>query len=89
MACMEGVILSAYIMARPCRFRAARPTVCVRERSVRRNPSLSASRMATSETSGMSRPSRSMLTPMSTVNVPSRSFCIMSMRSSVSTSEWM
>ena len=38
--CMESVILSAYIMTSPLRFRAARPTVCVSERWLRRKPFL-------------------------------------------------
>jgi hypothetical protein len=45
-------------MALPRALRAARPMVWISEPSERRKPSLSASRMATSETSGMSRPSR-------------------------------
>ena len=44
--------------------------VCISEVSLRRKPSLSASRMATSETSGRSSPSRSRLTPTSTSNCP-------------------
>ena len=36
----------------PCRLRAARPMVWISERSERRKPSLSASRIATSDTSG-------------------------------------
>ena len=39
--------------------------------AVRKNPSLSASRIATSPTSGMSRPSRSKLMPTSALNAPS------------------
>ena len=42
----------------PSEFRAARPIVWISERSERRNPSLSASSIATSETSGRSSPSR-------------------------------
>ena len=45
---------------------ARAPMVWIRLRSERRKPSLSASRIATSETSGMSRPSRSRLIPTST-----------------------
>ena len=46
------------MIARPLTFRAARPTVWISEPAERRKPSLSASRIATSETSGRSRPSR-------------------------------
>ena len=51
-SCIERVIVSAYMMTLPFRLRAARPEVCISERVERRNPSLSASRMATRETSG-------------------------------------
>ncbi len=87
--CIEPVGSSAYMMTRPDTLRAARPIVWMRERSSRRKPSLSASRMATSETSGRSSPSRSRLIPTSTSNVPVRSPRNRSMRSSVSTSECM
>ena len=40
------------VMTRPSAFRAARPMVWIREVSLRRKPSLSASRMATRDTSG-------------------------------------
>ena len=49
---MEPVILSAYIITLPSIFRAALPTVCIRDVSERRNPSLSASSIATKDTSG-------------------------------------
>ena len=65
--------------------RAARPIVWMSERVERRKPSLSASRIATSETSGMSRPSRSRLIPTSTSKPPSRSSRMISVRSMV----WM
>ena len=45
-------MLSAYSTTMPCSFRAARPMVWMSEVSERRKPSLSASRMATSDTSG-------------------------------------
>ena len=64
----------------------ARPAVCVSERCDRRNPSLSASRMATSDTSGKSSPSRSKLTPTSTSNTPARRSLMIFTRSSVATS---
>ena len=57
----------------PSTLRAARPIVWISDVSERRKPSLSASRIATSETSGRSRPSRSRLMPTSTSNSPSRS----------------
>ena len=86
---MLTVILSAYIIAFPFRLRAARPIVWVSERWLRKKPSLSASNMATNETSGKSKPSRSRFTPISTSNNPLRKSCMISMRSKVSTSEWM
>ena len=61
--------VSAYMITCPATFRAARPLVWMSERSERRNPSLSASRIATRETSGMSSPSRRRLTPMRTVEL--------------------
>ena len=60
---IESVIRSAYMMTLPRTLRAARPMVWISERSARRKPSLSASRMATSDTSGRSSPSRSRLMP--------------------------
>ncbi len=54
--------------------------------SLRRKPSLSASRIATRETSGMSSPSRSRLMPMRTSNSPLRRSRMISIRSMVSTS---
>ena len=78
---MEGVMVSAYITTMPSAFRAARPMVWMREVSDRRKPSLSASRMATRETSGRSRPSRSRLIPTSTSKVPSRRSRMISTRS--------
>lgn len=61
-----SVMWSAYMMTFPFTLRAARPAVWVSERCERRKPSLSASRMATSDTSGRSSPSRSRFTPTST-----------------------
>ncbi|MNF99834.1 hypothetical protein D3C84_827510 [compost metagenome] len=84
---MEPVIRSAYRIARPLRLRAARPMVWISERSERRKPSLSASRIATSDTSGMSRPSRNRLIPTSTSKVPRRRSRMISTRSTVSMSE--
>ena len=51
--------------------------------------SASASKIATSDTSGRSRPSRRRLTPTSTSNIPLRSPSIISIRSRVSTSLWI
>jgi len=85
---MESVTLSAYMWTSPDTLRAARPMVWMREVVERRKPSLSASRIATSETSGRSRPSRSRLMPTSTSKVPLRSSRSSSTRRSVSTSEW-
>ena len=84
---MESVITSAYMMTCPSAFLAARPIVWIREVSDRRNPSLSASRIATSEISGISRPSRSRLIPTSTSNTSRRISRMISDRSSVSISE--
>ena len=53
-------------MATPFRLRAPRPIVWISDVCERRKPSLSASRMATHEHSGMSRPSRRRLMPTST-----------------------
>ena len=53
--------------------RAERPIVWISEVSLRRKPSLSASRMQTIETSGRSSPSRSRFTPTRASNAPSRS----------------
>ena len=84
---MESVTSSAYMMTVPLTCRAARPMVWMSDVSDRRNPSLSASRMATSETSGRSSPSRSRLMPTSTSNSPSRRSRMISIRWTVSTSE--
>ena len=70
----------------PSTLRAARPMVWISDVSLRRKPSLSASRMATSAHSGMSRPSRSRLIPTSASKAPSRRSRMISMRSSVSMS---
>ena len=50
----------------------ARPMVWISEPAERRKPSLSASRIATSETSGRSSPSRNRLMPINTSNSPLR-----------------
>ena len=60
--------------------------VWIRLVSLRKKPSLSASRMATRLTSGMSRPSRRRLMPTRTSNSPRRRSRMSSMRSMVSTS---
>ena len=62
--------------------------VCTREVSDLRNPSLSASRIATRVISGISRPSLSRLMPTSTSNTSRRISLMISARSRVSISEW-
>ncbi len=57
-------------MTRPWTLRAALPQVWMREVSLRKKPSLSASRMQTRETSGISSPSRSRLIPTRTSKLP-------------------
>ena len=84
---IESVTWSAYMITVPSTLRAARPIVWISEVSERRNPSLSASRIATSDTSGRSSPSRSRLIPTSTSNSPSRRSRMISIRWIVSTSE--
>ena len=84
--CMLLVMVSAYMMALPFTLRAARPTVWVSERLERKKPSLSASNMATKDTSGRSKPSRKRLTPINTSKIPFRRSCMISTRSKVSTS---
>ena len=84
---MDGVTVSAYIMTLPSAFRAARPMVWIRLVSLRRKPSLSASRMATRLTSGRSRPSRSRLMPTSTSNLARRRSRMISIRSMAPMSE--
>ena len=83
------MILSAYIITRPFTFRAALPAVWVNALPLRRKPSLSASRIATKETVGMSNPSRSRFTPTSTSKSPFLKSSMISTRSNVSTSEWI
>ncbi len=85
---IASVCLSAYMSTLPLMLRAARPIVWMSDVRPRRKPSLSASRIATSDTSGRSRPSRRRLTPTSTSYSPSRSSRTIWMRSSVSISEW-
>ena len=62
-------------------------TVCISALSLRRKPSLSASSMATSSTSGRSSPSRSRFMPTSTSNSPFLKSPTMSILSKVSMSE--
>ena len=71
----------------PSVFLAALPIVCISERSERKKPSLSASRIATSDTSGISRPSLKRFIPTSTSNSPKRKFLIISILSSALVSE--
>src|SRR5580692_8213218 len=84
--CIDGVTLSAYMCTWPETLRAARPIVWISDVPDRKKPSLSASRIDTSDTSGRSRPSRSRLIPTSTSYSPSRSSRSSSTRRSVSTS---
>ena len=83
---IDSVTVSAYMITSPPMFRAARPIIWISDHADRRNPSLSASRIATSVTSGRSMPSRSRLIPTSTSNTPSRRSRRIATRSSVSTS---
>ena len=85
---MEFVISSAYITTWPSTLRATLPMVWIKEVSLRRKPSLSASSIATRETSGRSKPSRSRFIPTSTSNTPSLRSRRISIRSKVSTSLW-
>ena len=77
---------SAYKIAVPCKLRAARPMVCIKLRSERKKPSLSASKIATNDTSGISKPSRNRLIPTKTSKVPKRKSRKISARSTVSIS---
>jgi hypothetical protein len=86
---IASVVSSAYSTTSPLTFRAARPIVWTSVVSDLRKPSWSASRMATRDTSGMSRPSRSRLMPTSTSISPSRRDRINSWRSRVSVSSCM
>ena len=79
--CMEFVIRT-----KPFTLRAARPTVCTNDLSFLKKPSLSASKIATNETSGRSNPSLSRFTPIRTSKVPSRNCRKISTRSMVSIS---
>ena len=67
---MDSVHSSAYIITVPEVFLAALPIVCISERSERKNPSLSASNIATRRTSGMSKPSLNKFIPTNTSNSP-------------------
>ena len=87
-ACLiESVIVSAYIITCPSELRAARPIVCIRDVSVLKKPSLSASSIATSVISGISSPSRRRLIPTSTSNTSSLISRIILVLSSASISE--
>ncbi len=84
---MESVILSPYIITVPSTFLAALPTVCINEVSDRRKPSLSASNMATKDTSGISKPSLRRFIPTNTSNSPNLKLLIIFVLSIVSISE--
>ena len=85
---IDSVTRSAYITTSPPVLRAARPIIWISDHALRRKPSLSASRIATSVTSGRSRPSRSRLIPTRTSYTPRRRSRRIATRSSVSTSLW-
>ena len=68
-------------------FLAALPIVCISEVSDLKNPSLSASKIATKAHSGMSKPSLRRLIPTRISNTPILKSLIISILSSVSISE--
>ena len=84
---IDSVSSSAYIITLPSVFLAARPIVCINERSERKKPSLSASSIATNDTSGISNPSLKRLIPTSTSNSPSLNERIISILSKALISE--
>ena len=86
-ACIESVMLSAYMITCPSLFLAARPIVCTREVSERKNPSLSASRIATNVISGISNPSLNKLIPTNTSKTPILKSLTISILSNLSISE--
>ena len=86
---MLFVIVSAYIRTFPSIFLAALPIVCINEVSERKNPSLSASNIATNPHSGISKPSLRRLIPTKTSKVPIRKSRRISNLSKVSISECM
>ena len=65
---IDPVILSAYKIALPLIFLAALPIVCINDLSDLKKPSLSASKIATNDTSGMSNPSLNKFIPTKTSN---------------------
>ncbi len=85
---MESVILSAYMITWPSEFLAALPIVWISDVSERKKPSLSASRIATKEISGISSPSLSRLIPTRTSKTSRRISLIIWALSKVSISEW-
>ena len=84
---MLSVNSSAYIITFPSTFLAARPIVCINDLSERKNPSLSASKIATKDTSGKSNPSLNRLIPTKTSNSPNLKSRIISILSSAFVSE--
>ena len=84
---IEPVVLSAYKITFPSTFLAALPIVCISEVSDLRKPSLSASRIATREHSGISKPSLRRFIPTRTSNTPVLKSLRISILSSVSISE--
>ena len=85
--CIDCVTSSAYNITSAFTFLAVRPIVCMRDVSERRNPSLSASNIATNDTSGRSSPSLNRFTPTTTSNFPSLRSLSISTRSIALNSE--
>ena len=84
---IDSVSSSAYIMTFPSVFLAARPIVCISDLSERKKPSLSASKIATRDTSGISSPSLKRFIPTKTSNSPIRKSLIISILSRAFISE--
>ena len=84
---IDLVILSAYIITLPSSCLAALPMVCINDVEDLRYPSLSASKIATNETSGKSNPSLKRFIPTTTSYVPKRRSLKISILSIVSISE--
>ena len=84
---IDPVILSAYSKTLPSIFLAALPIVWISDVSDLRNPSLSASSIATRVHSGISNPSLSRLIPTKTSKTPDLRSLKISILSSVSISE--
>ncbi len=70
--CIEMVILSAYEIALPSKFRAARPMIWINALFDRKKHSLSASNIENNDISGISNPPGNRLIPINTSNIPKR-----------------